>query len=75
MAGSQVLKRRRTALERAEKFLSEPRFPDCNLRGRWEPDRSAASSAPSGRETAARGRPLGRACAPARGGVWPSWER
>uniref|UniRef100_A0A674K1K7 Uncharacterized protein n=1 Tax=Terrapene triunguis TaxID=2587831 RepID=A0A674K1K7_9SAUR len=44
VAGSQVLKWRRTALERAEKFLSEPRFPDCNLRGRWEPDRSAASS-------------------------------
>uniref|UniRef100_A0A674K3K4 alpha-mannosidase n=1 Tax=Terrapene triunguis TaxID=2587831 RepID=A0A674K3K4_9SAUR len=35
MAGSQVLKRRRTALERAEKFLSESCFPDCNLRGRW----------------------------------------
>uniref|UniRef100_A0A674K353 alpha-mannosidase n=1 Tax=Terrapene triunguis TaxID=2587831 RepID=A0A674K353_9SAUR len=34
MAGSQVLKRRRTALERAEKFLSESCFPDCNLRGR-----------------------------------------
>ncbi|XP_048724339.2 alpha-mannosidase 2C1 isoform X1 [Caretta caretta] len=34
MAGPQVLKHRRTTLERAEKFLSEHGFPDCNLRGR-----------------------------------------
>ncbi|TFJ95824.1 superoxide dismutase [Platysternon megacephalum] len=34
MAGPQVLKWRRTVLERAEKFLSEPHFSDCNLRGR-----------------------------------------
>ncbi|XP_065436203.1 alpha-mannosidase 2C1-like [Chrysemys picta bellii] len=34
MAGSLVLKGRRTALERAEKLLSEHCFPDCNLRGR-----------------------------------------
>uniref|UniRef100_A0A8C0IZ39 alpha-mannosidase n=1 Tax=Chelonoidis abingdonii TaxID=106734 RepID=A0A8C0IZ39_CHEAB len=35
MAGPQVLKHRRTTLERAEKFLSGPGFPDCSLRGRW----------------------------------------
>uniref|UniRef100_A0A8C0IZ64 Alpha-mannosidase 2C1 n=1 Tax=Chelonoidis abingdonii TaxID=106734 RepID=A0A8C0IZ64_CHEAB len=34
MAGPQVLKHRRTTLERAEKFLSGPGFPDCSLRGR-----------------------------------------
>ncbi|KAM9124617.1 alpha-mannosidase 2C1-like [Pangshura tecta] len=33
MAGRQGLKHRRTTLERAEKFLSGPGFPDCNLRG------------------------------------------
>uniref|UniRef100_A0A673YR03 alpha-mannosidase n=1 Tax=Salmo trutta TaxID=8032 RepID=A0A673YR03_SALTR len=30
-----VLKNRRTLLERAEKFISEIYFTDCNLRGRW----------------------------------------
>ncbi|KAH1183665.1 alpha-mannosidase 2C1 isoform X1 [Mauremys mutica] len=34
MAGPQVLKHRRTTLERAEKLLSGPGFPECNLRGR-----------------------------------------
>uniref|UniRef100_A0A8C2IY11 Alpha-mannosidase 2C1 n=1 Tax=Cyprinus carpio TaxID=7962 RepID=A0A8C2IY11_CYPCA len=30
-----VLKNRRTLLERAEKFISDIYFTDCNLRGRW----------------------------------------
>uniref|UniRef100_A0A673CR29 alpha-mannosidase n=1 Tax=Sphaeramia orbicularis TaxID=375764 RepID=A0A673CR29_9TELE len=30
-----VLKNRRTLLERAEKFISDVYFTDCNLRGRW----------------------------------------
>uniref|UniRef100_A0A8C9SHG0 alpha-mannosidase n=1 Tax=Scleropages formosus TaxID=113540 RepID=A0A8C9SHG0_SCLFO len=30
-----VLKNRRTLLERAEKFVSDVYFTDCNLRGRW----------------------------------------
>lgn len=30
-----MLKHRRTALERVEKFVSATYFTDCNLRGRW----------------------------------------
>lgn len=30
-----ILKHRRTALERVEKFISEIYFTDCNLWGRW----------------------------------------
>lgn len=33
--GAAMLKHRRTALERVEKFVSATYFTDCNLRGRW----------------------------------------
>uniref|UniRef100_A0A3B3Z9Y1 Uncharacterized protein n=1 Tax=Periophthalmus magnuspinnatus TaxID=409849 RepID=A0A3B3Z9Y1_9GOBI len=33
-AAAPVLKNRRTLLERAEKFISDIYFTDCNLRGR-----------------------------------------
>ncbi|XP_035191627.1 alpha-mannosidase 2C1 isoform X3 [Oxyura jamaicensis] len=36
MAAGAMLKHRRTALERVEKFVSAAYFTDCNLRGRWE---------------------------------------
>lgn len=37
MAAGAMLKHRRTALERVEKFVSAAYFTDCNLRGRWAP--------------------------------------
>lgn len=39
-----VLKHRRTTLERAEKFISDQYFTDCNLRGRLFPERCPVSS-------------------------------
>lgn len=42
MAAGAMLKHRRTALERVEKFVSAVYFTDCNLRGRCEPARGAA---------------------------------
>lgn len=41
MAAGAMLKHRRTALERVEKFVSAVYFTDCNLRGRCEPARGA----------------------------------
>ncbi|CAF98334.1 unnamed protein product, partial [Tetraodon nigroviridis] len=46
MFGQPVLKNRRTLLERAEKFISNVYFTDCNLRGRFMENRVRWSPSP-----------------------------